>query len=277
MLIQWIDGIPYRLKAPFDFSFLQQYGKVFQVFDDQDSGNICFGLADTDKRYFLKFAGAPTERACISAEEAVANLKCGAPVYRDLAHPNLVTLLDAEAIGGGFALIFEWTDGLCMGRQYPLSRETFRQLPIETKLRIFEDILVFHAHVAARGYAAIDFYDGSVLYDFQRGVTLICDIDFYVKMPYVNRMGRLWGSSRFMSPEEFQLGAEIDEITNVYTMGAMAFALFADSECSPEVWPLDGDLYAVARRAVSDDRSRRQQSIEQLIAEWNIKYDLYNI
>jgi serine/threonine protein kinase, bacterial len=38
-------------------------------------------------------------------------------------------------------------------------------------------------------------------------------------------MGRLWGSSRFMSPEEFGLGAKIDERTNVFNMGAIAFGL----------------------------------------------------
>lgn len=30
--------MPYKLKVPFDMSFIQQYGKVFKVYDDQDSG-----------------------------------------------------------------------------------------------------------------------------------------------------------------------------------------------------------------------------------------------
>ena len=78
----------------------------------------------------------------------------------------------------------------------------------------------------------------------------------------------MWGSSRFMSPEEFKLGAVIDEITNVYTMGATAFALFAYGDRSPEAWTLNTALYDVAKKAVSDDRSQRQQSIEQFITEW---------
>ena len=81
-------------------------------------------------------------------------------------------------------------------------------------------------------------------------------------------MGRLWGSSRFMSPEEFTLGAEIDEITNVYAMGATAFALFTNSDRSSEKWPFDTKSYDVVKRAVSDDRSQRQQSIQQLLEEW---------
>ena len=266
--IQWTDGIPYKLKTPFDFSFLRKYGKVFKVFDDQDSGNICFGMSDGDKRYFVKYAGAPTERACVSTEEAVANQKRTVEIYKELAHPTLIRYISSEEIGGGFAMIFDWLDAECPHPMYPLSRRKFMQLPMEKRVRIFEDILDFHIHVSKQNYVAIDFYDGSILYDFEQERTAICDIDFYVKAPYINQMGRLWGSSRFMSPEEFILGAVIDEITNVYAMGATAFALFSNSDRSPEKWPLDMRLYEVVKRAVSDERSRRQQSIVQLIEEW---------
>ncbi|MDW7659704.1 MAG: serine/threonine protein kinase, partial [Bacillota bacterium] len=119
-----------------------------------------------------------------------------------------------------------------------------------------------------QGYVAIDFYDGSILYDAKSARTLICDIDFYIRTPCTNTMGRMWGSSRFMSPEEFMLGAVIDEVTNVYAMGATAFVLLADGNRSPEAWPLGSARYAVVRKAVSEDRNDRQQSIEQLITEW---------
>ena len=266
--IQWIDGIPYKLKSPFDFSFLRKYGKVFKVLDDQDSGNICFSVDNGDKRYFIKFAGAPTDRACVSVEEAVSNLKCTVPIYRDLAHPNLVNLISTDVIGGGFAMVFDWVDGECPHPMYPMSRKRFLQISMKARIKIFEDILSFHAHVISKGYIAIDFYDGSILYDLENDKTAICDIDFYSKAPYINQMGRLWGSSRFMSPEEFTLGAEIDEITNVYGMGATAFCLFADSDRSHEKWPLNERLYNVVKKAVSNERDERQQSIRQLIDEW---------
>lgn len=268
---QWIDGVPFKLKAPFDFSFLQKYGKVFKVYDDQDSGNICFGMADGDKRYFIKFAGAPTERACVSAKEAIDNLKRTETIYRDLAHPNLIKLVYAEEIGGGFAMIFEWTDGVSMGKMYPLARQKFMQMPIETKLKVFDEVMTFHANVARQGYVAIDFYDGSIMYDFNADETIICDIDFYARTPYTNTMGRMWGSSRFMSPEEFILDAAIDEVTNVYVMGATAFALLGgELDRSFQKWTQSKALYDVASKAVSDERNNRQQSIAQLIDEWNL-------
>ena len=266
---QQTDGVTYTLKAPFDFSFLAKYGKVFAVFDEQDSGNICFGIADGERRYFVKFAGAPTQRACIGPEEVIANLRGTLPIYRDLAHPALVHLLDAEDIGGGFAMIFDWADAACLHAMYPEGRQKFLQLPMATKRQVYLDILAFHAHVARQGYVAIDFYDGSIMYDFGRQRALICDIDFYAKAPYINTKGRLWGSSRFMSPEEHRLGATIDEITNVYAMGATAFSLFGDDrDRSIEKWQLSPTLFEVAKKATSDDRNHRQQTIQQLIDEW---------
>lgn len=268
LYIQYIDDVPYKLKEPFDFSFLRKYGTVFKVFDDQDSGNICFGVQNGDKKYFIKFAGAATEQYEGMTDDAIDRLKTCLPVYKKLVHPSLIRFIKSEEIGGGLAAIFEWRDAECMGRMYPLSRQKFLEMPLETKIQVFEDVLNFHAHVHEKHYVAIDFYDGSIMYDFNNHKTVICDIDFYVQKPYINRIGRMWGSSRFMSPEEFTLGAEIDEVTNVYTMGATAFALFADYDRSPEKWPLGNALYEVVKRAVSHERSERQQSIQQLMTEW---------
>ena len=268
--IQYIDQIPYKLKSPFDFSFIGEYGKVFKVYDDQDSGNICFGVQKGDRQVFIKFAGAPTARYEGKPEEAVVKLKAAVKVYEELRHPHLVQLIRAEEIGGGFAAIYEWTDGACMGKMYPRSRETFMQMPDRTKMDVFQDILDFHIHVINEGYVAIDFYDGSILYDFSKEETVICDIDLYSKRPYINTMGRMWGSSRFMSPEEFKQGAEIDEITNVYLIGATAFALFGgEKDRSPGKWQLSEELYEVALRAVSDDRGKRQQSLMEFKREWS--------
>ena len=124
-----------------------------------------------------------------------------------------------------------------------------------------------------RGYVAIDFYDGSIMYDVTNEKTIICDIDFYQKSPYVGSMG-LWGSTRFISPEERTDGAVLDEVTNVYNMGATAFALFADSDRTIEKWTLSEELYNVAKKAASDERGSRQQSIRELISEWKSSVSL---
>ena len=269
MVEQQLDGIPFRLKEPFDFGFVSRWGRIFQVFDDQDSGNICFGTEQNGERFFLKFAGAPTARYQGDPADAVERLRYAAGVYRDLKHPALIELLDTVETEGGFLTVFRWTDGVCMGKQYPESRKKFFTLPMEKREQVFADILDFHLMAAARGYVAVDFYDGSILYDFKQQKTVLCDIDFYQKRPFVNEMGRLWGSSRFMSPEEWEKGAEIDEISNVFLMGSVAFALFGgELDHAREKWMLDDRRYEVALRAVSPLRAQRFASLKELQTAW---------
>lgn len=272
-MIQKIDSIKFKIKEPYDFSFLQEYGKVFKVFDDQDSGNICFGTEKDGERYFIKFAGAKTAEYDGNPCDAVSRLKLTVPVYENLKHKNFIEYIEAKEIGNGFATIFKWTDGECMGRMYPESHHKFMTLSNEIKLKVFDDILDFMKYIAEQDFVAIDFYDGSIMYDFNNQKTIICDIDFFRKSPAINDMGRMWGSSLFMAPEEFELGAAIDEITNVYTLGAMAFSLFGNYKRDFANWSLSENLYDVAVKATHKDRAERQQSIKAFINEWN-KYNV---
>ena len=123
-----LDGIHFELKEAFNFSFLRSYGRVFKVFDDQDSGNICFGMEREGERFFIKFAGAPTKRGCVSQTQAIANLKATVPLYQALRRETLVELLEPFETENGFGMVFRWTDGKCMGKMYPESRQRFLQM-----------------------------------------------------------------------------------------------------------------------------------------------------
>ena len=268
--VQWIDGIPFKLKEPFDFSFLGKYGKVFKVFDRSSSGAICFGVKKAEKRYFIKFAGAKTQNAALdNIEDTIMRLKVTVPKYKDLEHPFLINQIGAEEVGGGFLTIFNWFDGVSCGYPQAENCKKFMALPIAEKLRVYEGILEFHAHVAECGYVAIDFNDQATLYNFNNGNFAICDIDSYAKRCYMNGIGGIWGDPSLMSPEEERSGAIVDEVSNVYAMGATAFVFFAeDDKNNREKWTLCDKLYKVAKKAVNDERSERQQSIEQFISEW---------
>lgn len=263
-----VNGITFKMKSFYDFSFLGKYGKVFKVFDDQDSGNICFGIEKDGKKYFVKFAGSPTAEYNGNPKDAIERLKAAMPIYQALHHENLIELVNCEDIGDGFAMIFKWTDGDCMGRMYKDEHNRFMQLPITDKLNVFFDILDFLEYVSSNGYVAVDFYDGSIIYDYANKKTTICDIDYFEKMPCINNMGRMFGSAKFMSPEEFKKGAVIDEITNVYTAGAFAFALFGNYGRNIDDWKLSGELFTVASKAVSDNRDERYSSINEFRKAW---------
>lgn len=117
----------------------------------------------------------------------------------------------------------------------------------------------------------MDFYDGSILYDFVNDETKICDIDYYRLKPTVNDLGEnFWGSSRFKSPEEFSLDAPIDEVTNVFNMGATAFVLLGGaSDRSFVKWESSQALYEVALRAVSAVREQRYRNVAEFKLAWD--------
>ena len=280
MYTDFIDGVKIELGEKHDFSWLGEYGKVFIVFDKQDSGNIAFGVEGKDGKLFIKYAGARNTEYDGSIEEAVSRLKKSAVVYDNIKHPNLIELVEHKEIGSGYACVFSWVQGECMNAHWnfdkfpkythPLSPNyKFSKLKEGEKLQCLRTILNVQKYISSLGYVAIDFYDGSIMYDFENQATTICDIDMFEKMPYINHMGKMWGSSRFMSPEEFTLGAEIDEITNVYTMGAMMFELLGSStERNLASWTVGEKLFYVAQKAVSEKREDRYGSIGLLIKDF---------
>lgn len=269
MITTIIDGVTFELKEEFDFEFLSEYGKVFTVFDKQDSGYLCFGVLNDNKKLFLKIAGAATVRSNVSTDVAITRLKSTVSTYQDLCHPTLIEMIEHKEIKNGYLTVFEWFEGDCMGKQYN-SFDKFLPLPLEKKFSIFNEILLFHIHANKCGYIALDFYDGCIMCDFISEKTRICDVEFYTKKPVINTMGRMWGSSRYMSPEEFQLGAEIDERSNVFLMGATAFQLFGGGkERNFDNWQANEKLFSIALKAVSTEKDDRYQSIDEYFEAWN--------
>jgi serine/threonine protein kinase, bacterial len=275
------DSVAFRLRETMDFSWLHRLGKAFVVFDEQDSGNLCFGVERGGSRLFVKYAGARTREYAGEPEAAIQALKAAAKNYQVLRHPSLVNLVDLVEPGTGAALVFDWREGECLHPHWrfpspakytdpasPFYR--FRCLSVDSRLQAFDTVLAFHCFVEDSGYLAVDFYDGSIMYDFATFATAICDIDYYRRGPYTNDIGRMWGSSRFMSPEEFSLGSVIDSRTNVYGMGATAFCLLGDDkDRSANRWVAGRSRFEVASRAVREDRSERHASVREFRDEWN--------
>ncbi len=232
-----------------------------------------------NNKIFVKYAGAKTINSNKSTDEAIQRLKGTVQIYNDLHHPTLLNLVDSFETEKGFVTIFNWStcEGVYVARKHinrpeyshaKVPRVRYKNLEFKHKIKSYIDIMEFHARIAEKEYVAIDFYDGSIMYDFISHTTKICDIEFYSKMLYINEIGRMWGSSRFMSPEEFDLGAAIDEVSNVFTMGALAFFIFGNEyNRSFEDWNASRILFDIATRAVSVNRENRYQSIGELTDE----------
>lgn len=278
-----LDDVKFQLQEKHDFAWLQKLGRVFNVFDQQDSGNISFGVERDGEKFFVKYAGARTLNFSGETQDAIHNLSEAVYLYHELSHPSLIELINHfEVKSAGYAAVFKWFEGESLHPHWsfpPPAKYShpespyyrYKQLTVAERLVSLDSIFSFHAHVEKRGFVAVDFYDGSLLYDLRNNELKICDIDLYQRKPFMNTMGRLWGSSRFMSPEEFILGAEIDERTNVFNMGAMAFALIGgELDRSFAKWEAGRELYRVAIRAVNENRQLRYPNAADFKAAWDL-------
>lgn len=296
MIIQEIDTISFRLNEFCDFSFLSKYGNVFCVFDETGSGCISFGVKDRSTKYFIKIAGAKTIKPYISTLEAIDILKHAVQIYEKLQHPHLIQLVEHYELDHLYIAVFSWSEGDCLFDHWNFEEYKqnpnilppsvrFKQLPTRKKLDSFNVILDFLTTTATNGYVAVDFYDGSILYDFITDTTTICDIDFFRASPTINELGvDFFGTKRLKAPEEYRYGDRIDETTNVFTMGALIFHYFGDYSdaeikqmyqknefipCRIENWTLTEQLYKIAHKAVAKNRTNRYRSIADFHDAWN--------
>lgn len=296
MKINKLDDIEFRLQESHDFTWLKRYGTAFWAVDETGSGCVCIGMQKADKRFFCKIAGVNTLEADVSPEESVQILKQAVSIYRDLEHPNLIKLVEAYNYEKFYIAVFEWADGECLFDHWNFEKyqsnpsvkspkQRFGELSIHKKMKCADVLFSFLQNVNEKGYVAVDFYDGSIMYDFENDVTTICDIDFFRKAPVVNDLGEDWfGSKRLKAPEEYAKGSKIDERTNVFTLGALLFEVFGSfSEeeigrrymenrfrpCDIMEWQLDEASYRVAVKAVSQERDERYKTIAEFHGAWN--------
>src|SRR5699024_9138639 len=84
---QEIDGVSFKLKEKADFSFLSKFGRVFCVFDQNDSGNISFGVENTTgQKFFIKVAGAKTVESIQITDQTLVSLIDTSVIYQKLRH-----------------------------------------------------------------------------------------------------------------------------------------------------------------------------------------------
>ena len=257
--------------------YLNSVGSVFAVFDGrtQDSGNISYGVETTQGRYFVKTGGAPDDpNPFLSHSERVSLLCNASRLRRSCNHRTLPPLHQVIESPTGPLLVYQWVDGELIRvdaamRDDPQSTfQRFRRLPSQEIIGALDLIYELHHQLAQLGWIAVDFYDGCLIYDFDRQKLHVVDLDHYCEAPFINEMGRMFGSSRFMAPEEFERGARIDERTTVFTMGRTAAVLLSDSTLERQPFRGSNALYEVVRHACHDDREKRYDSMAAFFDAW---------
>lgn len=258
-------------------AYLRTIGSIFAVFDarTQDSGNVSYGVRVGEDRFFVKTAGQPEDtEPFLRHPDRVLLLRNAIRLHRGCPHPALPSLHQVIESPEGPLLVYEWVEGELIGtkrsmRDDPTSAfQRFRRLPVSEILRALDTVYGCHDNLAQSGWIAGDFYDGCMIYDFAHRELRLVDLDFYHDAPFTNDMGRMFGSTRFMAPEEFELGALIDERTTVFTMGRTAAVFLSDGTLERPPFRGGDALFDVVRHACRPDPCERYGSMSALRAAW---------
>lgn len=261
-------------------AYLKLVGSIFTVFGQpiQDSGNISYGVRIDGEPYFVKTAGAEADPFpkpnSLQHPERVALLRNAVCLNQGFDHPALPRLHNVVESPDGPMLIYEWAEGELIRteaarRTDPRSAlQRFRSLPVSEIVSVLDTIYELHDQLVQSGWIAVDFYDGCLIYDFEHKQISVVDLDHYSLGPFKNPLGRMFGSSRFMAPEEFMLGELVDERTTLFTMGRTAAVLLSDNTLARSAFRGNDAQYGVMVRACQPGRNQRFESIADFYAAW---------
>ena len=235
--------------------YLNHLGTIFTRFTTQDSGNISYGVRTATRKYFVKTAGDPADSApYLDFDGRVGLLRNAAALAESVVHPALPSLHAVIESPAGPLLVYDWRDGEHLGtnRDDPASaHQRFKALPVPEILAALDALYDLHARLDAAGWVEGDFYDGALLYDFDAHQLTVVDLDTYRQGPHRNDMGRMFGSSRFMAPEQFSRGAPIDTRTTAYVLARAALVLLSDTTLDPDAFRGTYAHYAVLQEATT--------------------------
>jgi serine/threonine protein kinase, bacterial len=262
--------------------YVRRHGTVIAEFGalTQDSGNVSWLVDVGDRRLFVKTAGtaAPPRPGApvpfFDHEGRVRLLRNAIDIAASCRHPALARLLHVIESPEGPALVYEAAPGELVGvprpgRHDPSSAyQRFAHLPAEQLLGVFDVLIDLHVALAEAGWVACDLYDGCLILDFSSTRLTVVDLDSYRRGPSVNDMGRMFGATRFMAPEEFELGAPLGEHTTTYTLGRLVWHFCtrlterADDFCGPP------SLIPVVQRACQPSPHDRPATVAEFAGEW---------
>lgn len=248
-------------------AFLSAAGEIFAVFDSrtQDSGNISYGVETGAGRFFVKTAGLTDDRKpFFHHDDRARALRNAARLADSSTHRALPKLRQVIESATGPMLVYDWVDGELVRGCLP----RVRCLHAPEIVALLTEIYSLHLDLSRLGWVAVDFYDGSMLYDFERRRVHAIDLDSYHLGPFTNRMGRMFGSTRFMAPEEYEMGAAIDQRTTVFTLGRAALILLSDNSLERNMFRGTEAQRAVALTATAQDPDHRFQTVEDMYTAW---------
>ena len=263
-------------------SYVRRCSTVLREFNhlSQDSGNVSWLVESGSQRLFVKTAGTvqpPAPGAPVPHLDhagRVRLLRNAIDIARSCDHHALPELLNVIESPAGPVLVYEAATGDLVGvpsqeRGNPASPyQRFAHLPAPVLLGLFDTLIDLHVALATAGWVAGDLYDGCLIVDFEAPDLRIIDLDSYRHGATTNEMGRMFGSTRFMAPEEFRLGAHVDERTTVFTLGRIVWHFATRLTENRAEFCGSDRLAEVVQKASQPSPTDRQASVADFDNSW---------
>ncbi|MGP9681904.1 hypothetical protein [Brachybacterium sp. AOP3-A1-3] len=258
-------------------------GEILARYDHltQDSGNVSWLVRTQQGDLFVKTAGTdappPPGGAVPYLDHAgrVGLLRSAVELARSVDHPALARLRTVIETADGPALVYDRAPGELIGvpsvqRGDPTSPyRRFATASAELRLAVLDQLLDAHVALESAGWVAGDLYDGCLMVDLASGRLTLIDLDTYRCGASTNDMGRMFGASRFMAPEEFELGAPLDARTTVFTLGRLVHHFGTGLTEDLSQFCGGEDAADVIARATRPARSERFGTVGELAAAWS--------
>lgn len=264
----FIDDLPVKLKNWHNLAWLSDFGRVFCVFDQLISGNLCFGVEENNTRLFIKYAGAPTLMYAGQPEAAIQRLLASRSRYEELSHPCVNRYLGEVRTPQGHALVFAWFTGFALAPM-EVHLHRLRNLPLLSRLALFDQLMDLLVLASARDYLIAGLAHQHILIDFDKNRAMLSSLSAFARFPASTPYPKLPGSSLFVPPEGYRVGQPLDESSNVYALAALAFTFFDNSIHRLQAdWSAGPALYELANANLNKKPGQRLQSTAQFQKLW---------
>ncbi len=186
----------------------------------QNVTQIAKGSAETSawfasapgRELFLKLYPQALEEPCADTEIAIAGANL---------HSAIIPLHQTVVCMEGTLLLYDRVQGENLGSM--AARKRFQSLPLSERVTAVSTVFEALTAIGEAGFMIVDWYEGNMIYDFDRKRIWLFDWDLCRKGEgFTLEMDSNYGSSRLMAPEEFVRGSWLDQRTIVFNLGRYA-------------------------------------------------------
>lgn len=165
--------------------------------------------------------------------EVVARFQSEAVLQARLDHPNIAKVYAFHPHGDSFFMVMEYVKGESLENIISQLNadspepENPKGIPVEQATFIFKQVLSGIAYAHKHGIIHRDLKPGNIMLTFD-GVAKVMDFGIAKVLGSTRRMtnaGRMVGTIEYMSPEQIKGSAELDQRSDIYSLGILFYEM----------------------------------------------------